>query len=177
MDDTIFVKLGKYWYKGTDKKHPYEKHSCDLCGKEHFARRDQPGKFCSVKCAQTRENNTRWKGEDAGYVSKHARVYRVFGKAATCVFGCVGKTRYEWANLNDDNENVGEFGVASMCSECHSRYDASIRKWEIKVCKRGGHMLTNDTMYVKTRNGKEVRQCKQCAKDRARARNQKKGGQ
>lgn len=101
-------------------------------------------------------------------MSKHQRQYRALGKADHCVFGCQAD-RYEWANLNADNDDAGGWGFASMCVGCHRNYDNAIAKCFPKTCSKG-HILVQETMYVKIRNGREVRQCKQCAKDRANAR-------
>ena len=104
-------------------------------------------------------------------MSKHQRLYRVRGKAESCVWGC-SSSRYEWANLTGNYDNADDF--APMCKQCHARYDAAVAKCFDKLCKRG-HSMTTDSVYSRIVDGKEVRQCKQCAKDRAaRAR---KGGQ
>lgn len=130
-----------------------------------MARRDHPGLYCSKRCAQLGKNNTRWKGEDAGYIAQHQRIYTVRGKAAACVWGCQSN-HYDWANLTGDYKDIWDF--AAMCRECHSSYDHSVKKMFDGTCKRG-HTLNDKTMYKRFRNGKEVRQCKQCAKDRAKA--------
>jgi hypothetical protein len=138
----------KYKYIDGDTKHPCEWKACETCKLESWIQvRHQ---FCSVKCSRIKENNPQWKGENA----------------VSCVWGCE-HTRYEWANLTGNHDDPDDY--AQMCSECHARYDGAITKCFDKTCKRG-HMLNNDTMYVKIRNGKEVRQCKQCAKDRAKER-------
>lgn len=155
-------KTAKYRYLHGDTKHPYELKQCQKCGKEDWMQ--VRNSFCSTVCSQSGENNSSWRGEDAGYVSKHARVYRLRGKAISCVWGCI-HARYEWANLTGNYDDTEDY--ASMCSECHSRFDSAVTKCFDKTCKRG-HVLNNSTMYVNVRNGKEVRSCKRCAKDRAK---------
>jgi hypothetical protein len=160
-----YTKRGQYWYKGDDTKHPCEQRLCATCGKTFFGRRDQPGLFCSKHCMQMGENNTMWKGKDAGYMAQHGRVYRELGPANSCPWDHPGP--YQWAH------NTGERGLpdeyVSMCVPCHRRFDTAMAKCLPHLCGNGLHMLdTNADFYVKIRaDGTEIRQCRQCAKDRA----------
>src|SRR4051812_22800066 len=44
-----------------------------------------------------------WKGEDAGYVAKHAWVQRQLGKPSLCAdCGTTDAKRYEWANISGE---------------------------------------------------------------------------
>jgi hypothetical protein len=100
--------------------HPCEFKACAACGVESWlqVRRD----FCSYKCSKTGANNPLWKGAGAGYVSKHARVYRLRGKADHCErCGSKGGSKYEWANLTGDYGDIHDY--EQMCPRCHRRYD------------------------------------------------------
>lgn len=163
-----YVKRGQYWYKVRDDKHPRERRIC-YCGKRFFGRRDKPGFYCSKHCAQMGEHNTVWKGDETGYIAAHGRVYRARGKATTCVFDESHPGPYDWANLMGDYPDVADY--TQMCRACHAAFDGAQSKCLEKTCKRG-HVLNDKTMYKRTRGGKEARQCKQCAKDRAAERRQ-----
>jgi len=157
-----YVKRGQYWYKVGNTKHPYERRNCTVCGKRHSARRDQPGLFCSKRCAQLGENNTVWKGDDAGYLAKHQREYRA-GGGTFCIFGD-HPGPFECASL--DIVMHGKF--TSMCVPCHRKFDGAIRKCLPHLCGNGLHMLDSNADYhVKIRNGKEYRSCKRCDNDRS----------
>ena len=91
--------------------------------------------FCSVGCAHTGENSAslgrvgeqgfRWRGDDAGYVSMHKRVYRLRGKADHCTKCGISDpaVRYQWANLTGNFNDPDDY--ASMCPKCHRQYDAA----------------------------------------------------
>jgi hypothetical protein len=83
------------------------------------------------------ENGPRWKGEQAGYQSKHVWIRKYFGKATKCEYkDCVyprkrkrGKadmmtepTRFEWANISKKYKRVREDWV-QLCKSCHSKLD------------------------------------------------------
>ncbi len=116
-------KGSKYRYLIGDNKHPYEWKACLCCGVESWiqVRRD----YCSYKCSKTGPLNPKWKGDEAGYISYHARVYRERGKASSC--SVCGEdnpdVRYEWANLTGRYEDVNDY--AEMCKQCHVTYDKS----------------------------------------------------
>ena len=49
--------------------------------------------------------NPMWKGNQAGYWSKHERIYVRFGKPKKCEdCGTETAKRYEWANLSGQNK-------------------------------------------------------------------------
>jgi hypothetical protein len=152
-----------YIYKG---KHPHHLANCKTCGEEALMKVYGKG-YCSLRCSRLGAANPGWKGDEAGYLASHGRVYRSRGKASECIFGD-HPGPHDWANLLGDYPNVADY--AQMCRECHSRFDAAVRKTLPRKCKAGHEWNSNADMYVKIRNGREVRQCKQCAKDRAAAR-------
>lgn len=73
------------------------------------------------------ERHPQWKGNDAGYVALHQRVYARRGKADRCVWGCVAK-RYDWANLTGDYTDVNDY--AMMCRSCHRRFESATQAME-----------------------------------------------
>ncbi len=77
----------------------------------------------AAKRNQYGENNTGWKGEEAGIGNKHKRLYRVFGQPSKCdVCGTEDKSKsYDWANLTGDYDNPQDF--KRMCRSCHWKYD------------------------------------------------------
>ncbi len=104
---------------------------------------------------------------DVGYMAAHGRVYRKLGKADSCAWGCEAEL-YDWANLTGRYEDPDDY--AQMCRPCHAMFDGAVAKCAESVCKAGLHLLVrNEDYYTRTRpDGREQRQCKQCAKDRAR---------
>jgi hypothetical protein len=150
-----------YTYRG---KHPYHEAECRTC--EGVAMMKVYGKgFCSLRCSRLGAANPGWKGDEAGYMAAHGRVYRARGKASECIFGDHAGP-HDWANLMGDYPDVADY--AQMCRSCHARFDAAVKKCLPSKCGSGKHVIDGpETVYSKIRNGGEVRQCRQCAKDRA----------
>ena len=69
-----------------------------------------------------------WRGPRATITAKHYRVRTVRGRPSSCVWGCEGAWRYEWANLTGDYDDVWDY--APMCVRCHRRYDMARRTME-----------------------------------------------
>jgi hypothetical protein len=67
-----------------------------------------------------------WKGESAGYHSKHSWVLRCKGKAKICV-DC-GATKYiDWSNKDHKySRNLDDY--VARCKKCHQAYDKKLRK-------------------------------------------------
>src|SRR6202022_1352066 len=107
---------GKYVYKAGTRT-PYEWKACANCGT--VALITVKGRFCSMSCRSSGSNNSRWKGDEATYLSKHFRVYAARGAAKTCIFGCEAST-FEWANLTGNYGDIEDY--APMCTSCHQRY-------------------------------------------------------
>ena len=152
-----------YIYKDGDKKHPHLRSDCRGGGKSFLMRVGAKG-FCSVRCAQSGESNSIWKGSGAGYMAAHGRVYRSRGRADHCLFGD-HPGPYDWANLMGDYPDTADY--AQMCRSCHAFFDGAVRKCLPSRCKRDHLIDGRGTVYSGIRNGKEVRQCRQCALDRA----------
>ena len=156
--------MPEYRYFDGDTKHPYEYKECEACHEPGWIQKRR--RFCSRKCSKGGSQNPGWKGSDAGYVALHGRVYRELGTASSCPWECSGP--YEWAHRVGEKGSSDEY--VSMCASCHRKFDCSIAKCFPKMCGKGLHDLaSNKDFYSSMRNGKEVRQCKQCAKDRAAA--------
>lgn len=150
--------------KDPKHKHPLTPAICLVCGRDYLARTDRPNTFCNGTCAQSGSNNSAWVGAEAAYVTCHARVYKIKGKADSCPWGCVSDT-YHWANLTGNYIDIEDY--VSMCASCHGRYDGAREKWEDHICPKG-HSYTKDGYYSRITLTGEVRQCKQCSKDRVR---------
>lgn len=158
-----------YRYFGDDTHHPYEFKTCPTCRIAAWIQVRRT--YCSRTCSRMGEVNPAWRGNAASYMALHGRIYRTLGAASSCPWGHEGP--YEWAHRLGDQGDIDEY--VSMCIFCHRKFDAAIRMSFPHSCGKGLHLLsTNADYYVRVKNGKEVRQCKQCAKDRARSR--QKGG-
>ena len=63
-----------------------------------------------------------FKGELAGYGSKHAWIYRHKGKAGKCVFCNKKDCRYTWANISGIyKRDLNDY--MELCYSCHKKYD------------------------------------------------------
>lgn len=156
--------MSEYRYLNGDTKHPYEYKACPTCGTHAWIQKRRT--FCSRRCSRLGINNPGWKGEDALYMASHGRVYRARGSATECVFGCF-EGPFEWANLLGEYTDTADY--ASMCASCHRKFDGAKSKCFDTICTQG-HSFEKDGYYSKITGKGEVRQCKQCAKDRAKAR-------
>lgn len=74
------------------------------------------------------DGHQNWRGAEATVEAKHFRIITVRGKPASCVWGCISPTRYEWANLTGDYDDMWDY--AAMCVSCHRRYDNARRSME-----------------------------------------------
>lgn len=71
--------------------------------------------------------NNAWKGTDAKYQAKHARLYRSQGQPKKCeVCATTTAKSYDWANLTGDYDNPKDY--RRMCRSCHRRYDNARRR-------------------------------------------------
>jgi hypothetical protein len=156
--------MSRYRYFNGDTKHPYEFKACPTCLESSWIQVRRT--FCSRRCARLGSNNPGWLGEDAGYMASHGRVYRDRGTADFCSFGN-HEGPYEWANLLRNHPDTADY--AAMCIPCHRAFDGAKAKCFDYVCSRG-HSFERDGYYSKITPKGEVRQCKQCAKDRAKER-------
>jgi hypothetical protein len=91
-------------------------------------------RFCSLACRPTGpplrgEKATNWHGDDAGYLARHSRVWRVHGPASD--YGCYNRqlglrdctsTTYEWSKLHGA-DGLDPLDYYSLCKQCHNRYD------------------------------------------------------
>jgi hypothetical protein len=77
-----------------------------------------------------------WKGENAGYGSKHKWVRRVLGVPSLCE-NCdtTEAKRFEWANLSGEyKRDISDW--ARLCTSCHRLIDGHARKmWVTKRAK------------------------------------------
>lgn len=115
----------KYRYLKGDPKHPYEWKACLSCGEESWIQKHR--NYCSYACSKTGPLNPQWKGDEAGYLACHQRVYRERGVAVGCSTCGLDDpdAHYEWANLTGDYHDVNDY--SPMCKPCHSAYDNSRR--------------------------------------------------
>jgi hypothetical protein len=155
-------KPAKYIYK-SDGKHPYEYKNCPTCKELKLIRKDKS--FCSLKCSKKGSLNHQWKGDAANYVALHARVYRERGYAYDYPCTLCDDMAKEWAYIHDTPRD-DVYNYMPLCRSCHATYDHSLRENCMK-----GHPLTDDNVYVNKSGG---RQCKTCAKSRAKSNRERK---
>ena len=98
-------------------------------------------KFCSNKCkdsykkgkpilhlqgiTQSKESNSCWKGENAGYRAKHNSITRHFGKPNTCEMCNTSNLSghdIHWAS-KDHKYSRNKEDYLRLCASCHSEYD------------------------------------------------------
>jgi len=79
----------------------------------------------AAKRDQWGENNSSWKGDQAGKQAFHRRLYALFGKPSRCtVCGTTDSEHYDYANLSGNYEDINDY--AAMCRSCHWKYDDKI---------------------------------------------------
>src|ERR1035441_682382 len=119
-DPKDFEERGKrgYIYRKSDtrSRNPYEWKTCVGCGQHRLIKRGC--EYCSKSCAQATVPSGaagqagsavyNWKGDDAGYSSKHKRISRKRGSAKECVWVCTEVARYEWAHRTGETGDVDE---------------------------------------------------------------------
>lgn len=74
-----------------------------------------------------------WKGEDAGYGSKHDWVNKSFGKPKVCNHcGTTKAKKYEWANISGLYKRI-RLDWLRLCKSCHMKFDNVPAKiWEAR---------------------------------------------
>jgi hypothetical protein len=92
--------------------------TCIRCGKQIFGYKPR---YCQ-ECFRD-ERHFAYKGENAGYVSKHTWVRSRLGKANHCeLCGDKNAKKYEWANLSGEyHRDLSDW--LQMCKHCHIFYD------------------------------------------------------
>lgn len=88
------------------------------------------------------EQNHQWKGEDAGYTTKHTWASRTFGTPRRCEH-CASESekRYDWANVSGQYKRERADWLR-LCRRCHTRYDRAIRLKKNKRYEFNGESLT-----------------------------------
>ena len=115
------------------------KPSCLDCGRGLKDYRSKRCKSCNAlgngNLIHHGKDNVNWKGEEAGYVSKHTWVYNHFGKPDTCEY--CGRNNLKGKFINWANKS-GKYlrkrdDWLRLCRKCHTSYDNIInRGWETK---------------------------------------------
>lgn len=123
------------------------------------------------------ENHWAWKGERAGYFSKHAWIHRNFGKATECLnrkfdmfdFKCRGiSSNYEWANKSKKyKRNLKDW--IQLCRSCHRLFDMTDSKLKkLRISGRKGNLVPHSGWFKKgtTPHNKTniYKKCSQCNK-------------
>jgi len=79
----------------------------------------------AAKRDQFGENNSSWKGGEAGYAAFHRRLYAKYGKPTKCTqCGTEESKHYDYANLTGNYQDLDDY--AAMCRSCHWIYDKKI---------------------------------------------------
>lgn len=74
--------------------------------------------------AQRAERSPAWKGDAAGYVTKHRWMLRHYKKNGVCEH-CGAEAKTHWANKDHRYRRVREDWL-ELCPKCHKAYDATI---------------------------------------------------
>ena len=93
-------------------------------------------------------NHERWKGEDAGYHSKHDYITRHKGKPEICSV-CSSKENIQWANIDHKySRNLDDY--IGMCPLCHRKYDEENKLRIVKQYKNNKSGKTGVWLNKKT---------------------------
>lgn len=118
--------MGQYKYFGNSKR-PYQWQVCPVCGVDGWFLKGTT--YCSVSCAKkvnAKGRERRFIGTTTEYDKLHRHVREQRGSANKCGNGCES-SRYQWANLTGDYDNVQDYIM--MCEPCHIRFD----RWRVAV--------------------------------------------
>jgi len=79
------------------------------------------------------EKHFAWKGELAGYLSKHTWMNRTFGKPSECEgCGATKAKKFEWANISGEYKRERS-DWKRLCTSCHMKMDGHAYKmWETR---------------------------------------------
>lgn len=133
-------------FKYFDGKHPHELKICPTCQEEVFIRVGSI--YCFNKCIRRKKGKESpyykdiyklYKEDYNLYQRCHAKVWKIRGKANSCMYGCWA-ILYHWANLTGNYEDVYDY--VSMCQPCHIRFDN--RRVAVIIDMKG---VLNETVY------------------------------
>ena len=102
-----------------------KKHSPKTCEKMKLAKLNNPTKYWLGK---TRidiigEDNSNWKGDNAGYTSKHDWIKRWYGRPNLCDHcGTEDAKKFEWANISGEYKR-DRTDWYRLCTRCHRKFD------------------------------------------------------
>ncbi len=123
---TEFKKGAPNWWKGK-KRGPLSEER-----KKQISESLKGGTRENIKTWHN-EGHPRWKGEDAGYVSKHMWVRKHKGKPLVCEH--CGVTREEkrlsWANKDHKYRRVLSDYIP-LCYPCHKKYDIAMSNKQVR---------------------------------------------
>lgn len=116
----ILVKNPKYSYNFWNKQ-KFCSRGCYSKNKIGFLHTKKTKKRMAQ--AQLGEKHHFWKGEKAGYASKHEWVERKLGKPKYCEH-CkkTDKKKYEWSNKDHKNRRIIS-DWQRLCNGCHKKFD------------------------------------------------------
>lgn len=95
----------------------------------------------------TGEDNSKWKGDDVGYVGIHLWMRRKYGKATTCEREGCTRTYVHWANISGFYKRERDDWM-QLCAKHHLEYDG-YRRWvghiknKDKKCHCGERVLSS----------------------------------
>ena len=108
------------------------KKNCSNCDKVIFVWpfRANGNNFCSRICngtylrGRSKPHHKLYKGDEASYTAKHARIYRILGKATKCSnVDCKEESfTFHWANLSGKYLHKKSDWV-ELCVICHKAFD------------------------------------------------------
>ncbi|MEK6884170.1 MAG: hypothetical protein AABY22_31360 [Nanoarchaeota archaeon] len=107
------------------------------------------------------ENNNRWKGDSAGYQSKHQYLVRNYGNPIKCDFCRIlgkkekdGRWSIHYALIIGFEHSHNRNHYYSLCRKCHGKYDMDNKKHQrlINMAKsQKGNTSKNKSIIAKNR--------------------------
>lgn len=99
----------------------------------------------NIGLSVTEEKSSSWKGNEAGYSTKHAWIRKKLGTPKECEnCGITDKHMYHWANISGEyKRDVSDW--ARLCVSCHSIFDDIAKKCWITRKENGTNKVTQET--------------------------------
>ena len=118
------------WVKGQHASPKTEvKKGQRLSPKTEYKRGQMPWSSLNRDKMPQEEAHFQWKGENAGYVSKHKWVSKHKGKPSLCEHcGTTEAKRFEWANVSGEYKRELDDYIR-LCKSCHNKYDLQSKQF------------------------------------------------
>lgn len=88
---------------------------CPSCNTP-FRQARERNKYCSRPCSK-------YIGNAAGYLTRHKRIYKKWGKADKCEACKIDGLNYTWANISKKYDTDNRSDWVKLCRGCHIKFD------------------------------------------------------